>query len=107
MGKPLPAPVSEFAYASVVEGLGLEAHSEHDRVDALVKTSVETLLTKFPTFSLPLMPVVDGDLIPGPASFSQISLETDQPNFQIPGKKWCEELLIGDCQFDVSVRGYH
>jgi hypothetical protein len=107
MGKPLPPPVSEFAYASVVEGLGLGAYSEHDRVEALVKTSVETLLARFPTFSLPLMPVVDGDLIPGPASFPQISVKTDQPTFPIPGKKWCEELLIGDCQFDVSVRDYH
>jgi hypothetical protein len=107
MGKPLPPPVSEFAYVSVVEALGLGAHSEHDRVDALVKTSVETLQTKFPTFSLPLMPVVNGELIPGPVSFPQISIETDQPNFPIPGRRWCEELLIGDCQFDVSVRDYY
>jgi hypothetical protein len=107
IGKPLPPPVSEFAYASVIEALGLQTHSEHDRVDALLKVPVGKILALFPPFSLPLMPVVDGDLIPGPVSFPQISSKVDQPGFSLPGKKWCEELLIGNCQFDVSARDYY
>jgi hypothetical protein len=98
---PLPLPVAESAYVSVAKALNLENLSGPERVKAIVEMPIETLLAKTPP-TIPLMPVIDGDIIPGPTTFSQISSKVDDPTFPIPGKQWCESLLVGDCQFDVS-----
>ena len=101
MMKPLPPPLSEFAYDSVIQALGLKDLPTPERVEALQKLPAAELLTKVPP-GIPLMPVVDGDLIPDAVSFLQISAPGEDVGFSIPGKKWCEDLLIGDTQFDVS-----
>lgn len=99
--KPLPLPVSEFVYASVVKALDLENLSGPERVKAILEIPIKDLLEKIPP-TMPLMPVVDGDIIPGVPTFSQISDKAEDPTYPIPGKQWCKSLMIGDCQFDVS-----
>jgi len=99
MIKPLPPPVSEFAYASVIELFGLQTLPAAERIKALLELPVEKLLSVPPT--IPLMPVID-DHIQCAATFAQMSSKDDDPNLHLPGRKWCKELLIGDCQFDVS-----
>jgi hypothetical protein len=103
MLKALPLPVSEFAYESVVKTLGLEDLSSEDRVKTLLEIPLEDLLEKMPP-STPLMPVMDNDIILGAPTFQQISNKLDDPILPIPGRHWCNNLVVGDCQFDVSSR---
>jgi len=102
MFKPLPVEVSEIAYASVCKAWGIDDLSGPDRVKALLNVSVEHLLIKVSP-NVPLMPVIDEEILAEAATYSQVkNLSSDHTLF-LPGKHWCEELLIGDCQFDVSV----
>lgn len=101
MLKPLPLPVSEFVYASVVKALDLENLSGPERVKYILEVPIKDLLEKIPP-TMPLIPVVDGDIFPGVPTFSQISNKAEDPMYPVPGKHWCEYLMIGDCQFDIS-----
>ncbi len=98
MMKPLPPPVSEFAYSYAIEFFGLKDLSASERINALLELPVEKLLSVPP--NIPFLPITDGDLIPGAATFAQISSPED-PNSHMVGRNWCKDLLIGDCQFDV------
>jgi len=88
----LPPPVTEHGYAAVCQALGLEELSGQDRVQALIKTSSDDLLTKLGP-NIPLMPALDDQVIPKALSFADLA---------VPGSSWCKEILIGDCQLDVS-----
>jgi len=101
MFRPLPVEVSEIAYASAYKALDLDNLSGPDRVKALLNVSVEHLLTKVPS-DVPLMPVIDEDILAEAATYSQVKNLTNDDTLFLPGKDWCEDLLIGDCQFDVS-----
>jgi hypothetical protein len=98
MIKPLPLPVSEFVYASIMQALGLEGLSGSERVKALLEVPSEKLVALPP--NLPLLPIIDNTLITDVVMFSQISSKSEI--LALPGRKWCDDLLIGDCQFDVS-----
>jgi len=100
MLQPLPPQVSEFVYATILKSLGAEGSSSEERVKKLLNLSDTELATLAPP-SLPLLPVVDQELIPGNVNFAQISSKQG-PFISMPGRHWCEELLIGDCQFDVG-----
>ncbi len=101
MLKPIPPPLTEFVYTIVVQAFGLEGVSGSERVKAVVNMPTEKLLALTPP-GLPLLPVIDGKFIPGPATFKQVSSKSDDPSYPFPGRHWCKELLVGDCQFDVS-----
>ncbi|KAI1609116.1 putative carboxylesterase [Exophiala viscosa] len=91
--KPLPGFVAEATYSSVVDQLGLASLTAEERVRALLTISAEDVLSKVPP-SAPLMPVVDGSVVPTPFTFSDYaSISTGQG---------CESLLIGDCAFDEN-----
>lgn len=100
--KPLPELVAESTYLAVVKVLGLENLSPADRVTAMLSMPID-VYSKIPG-TFPLAPIIDDDLIPCIVSFDQIS--TRNNNAALPGKSWCESLLIGDCKFDVSRNGY-
>ncbi|KAL3426702.1 carboxylesterase [Phlyctema vagabunda] len=97
--KPLPAFIHENTYTTVLEVLGIIATSAEDRVAALLATPAEDFLTKLPP-GLPLHPYVDGDIIPVPVTFADIS---DPSTSVVPGKQWCRDLLIGDNELDASI----
>ncbi|OBT82647.1 hypothetical protein VE02_07942 [Pseudogymnoascus sp. 03VT05] len=99
---PLSPPVTEFAYAAVIQALELSHLSSAGRVEALLKVPIKTLLEKIPPM-VPLMPVIDGTLIPGLSTFAQISSEAIESAFPLPGKLWCEALMVGDCQLDATI----
>lgn len=98
--QPLPPPVSEFVYSVAIKSLGAEELSSKERIQKLLDLPADQLATFLPP-GLPLMPIVDNDLIPGNLNFGEVSSKED-PAVPMPGRKWCEELLVGDCQFDVS-----
>jgi hypothetical protein len=101
MLQPLPSPVGDFVYSNVIKSLDAESLSSQGRIQKLLDLSNEALATLVPP-SLPLLPIVDGEIIPGNINFAEISSK-EGPSVSIPGRRWCEELLIGDCQFDVSL----
>ena len=97
--KPLPPFVADFGYTTVLKALNLDHLTAAERVKALRSTPVEELLKLPPT--APMLPMIDDDLIPSMVSFDQISTKGSDP--ALPGKRWCESLMIGDCKFDVSL----
>jgi len=102
--KPLPPPVSEFAYSSVIDMFGLKGLSGSERIKALLELPAEKLLSVPP--NIPLMPVIDGDLIRNTLDFAHVSSKEDSSELDMPGRKWCKDLLIGDCQFDGSIGSF-
>lgn len=101
MLKPLPPPVAEFVYSSIMQILGLGALSGPERVKALLQIPVEKIIETGAS-GLPLLPVVDNDSVPCAPTFAQLGSKSDDPALSMPGRTWCKELLIGDCQFDAS-----
>lgn len=98
--RPLPPPLSEFVYSTTMQNLGLGGLAGAERVNALLKTPIEKIVEAGAS-GLPLLPVVDYDSVPCAPSFSQIGSKAEDPTLSMPGRSWCKDLLIGDCQFDV------
>lgn len=99
--KPLPEVVAEAAYQKVVEAFGLADKSAEDRIKALLSIPVDDIWQKVPP-GTPLVPYMDGELVPGEPSFLSVSSKEDNPNFLIPGRKWCSALMIGESKLDVG-----
>jgi hypothetical protein len=102
MMRPLPPPLSEFVYSTIMQSLGLGALSRADRVKALLKIPIEKIIEAGAS-GLPVLPVQDNDAVPCAPTFSQIGSKAEDPSLSMPGRSWCKELLIGDCQFDVRI----
>ena len=96
--KPLPPFIADSGYTTVLKALNFDNLSAADRITALLNTPIEEFLKLPPT--APMLPMIDDDVIPGMLSFNQISTKGSDP--ALPGKGWCESLMIGDCKFDVS-----
>ncbi len=100
--KPVPITVAGGIYNIVMERLGLEHTATADeRARALKKATVEELVAA--AGNLPMLPIIDGELVNSPATFSRWSFQ-DTP---FPGTEWCESVMIGDCEMDVSTAANH
>ncbi|KAH7393872.1 putative carboxylesterase [Phaeosphaeria sp. MPI-PUGE-AT-0046c] len=115
MLKPLPLPVAEMAYTSILEAFGLENASAEERINKLKAVTPEKLVEKTP-MSVPLSPISDGDILPrlsvphlpsqgcgvvsGITTFANLGAMDHE---SLPGMSWCKELMIGDCQHDGNV----
>lgn len=97
---PLPAPrdVHEANYLQVIEILGLKDAPVEERIKALLEQPANDLVNKLPLSSLP---AVDGDTVQTAPTFAQVA---DRDSNVPKGKAWCEDLLVGDTQMDVSLR---
>jgi hypothetical protein len=98
--KPLPLEVTELSYTAAAEKLGFATMMPEERMKALKAARPEDLLAA--TAHLPLLPVIDGDLITVPGTFSQWSWKEKL----LPGTEWCDSIMIGDCEMDVRVIHY-
>lgn len=97
--KALPPIVSELAYEATLKDLNIAQHSPKERVAALLQIPAKDFLTKLVS-GFPLLPVIDGELIKDNYSFAQF----EEKNLSsIAGSKWCESIMVGECQFDVSL----
>jgi hypothetical protein len=94
--KPIPPQVTESIYSAVTGKLGLATKLPEERIEALKEATIEDLLSA--TANLPLIPFIDGELIMAPATFSRWSFQEKL----LPGIEWCESIMIGDCEMDVS-----
>lgn len=94
----LPYEIHEENYSKAVAALGLEDASAEDRIKALLEMPGQELVTKLPP-SVRYVPALDSDIVVSGVTHSEIgSLESKV----IPGKAWCQELLIGDAEVDVG-----
>jgi hypothetical protein len=100
--QPLPGQVTESTYKTIVERLGLGALSPSERVKALVQMDSEAILSAVRP-SDALLPSLGGALGIKAHTFAEIYQGTAGP-LDLPGRDWCEQIMIGDCQFDVSIR---
>ncbi|KAN0113063.1 carboxylesterase-like protein [Hyaloscypha variabilis] len=98
--KPLPLEVKESTYAAAIAKLGFTSMTTEARIKALKEVAPEVLLAA--TANLPMLPTIDGELITVPGTFSQWSFKDKL----LPGMKWCESIMIGDCEMDSSVLFY-
>jgi hypothetical protein len=105
MLKPLPVSVTEITYSNIMQVLDLGTSSVNDRIEKLIKVSAEDLVAKTP-WTTPLVPFLDGEVIPALTSFKSLAEDTKLLSSVAPGRQWCEDLMIGDCQHDVSVLLY-
>lgn len=98
--KPLPESVNEQNYEKVLHLLNLYHLPAQDRVKALHDMPVENILAALPP-GLPFLPTSGGDLDLPVNNFEETYLGESQ-GIMHPGKSWCKEIMIGDCQMDVS-----
>lgn len=98
--KPIPDFLAESSYQKVIEAFGLSDMSPEDRVKALLSIPIDDLWQKVPHTAM-MLPVVDGDTVPGSPDFSIVSSKDDNADFLMPGRKWCKALMIGESKLDV------
>jgi carboxylesterase type B len=91
--------VVETSYTSIIREFGLEGASAEERINALRTAFPEELVSKTP-LTIPLLPYLNGDIIPERATFATLAAK-DHAN--LPGMQWCDQLMIGDCQHDGTV----
>ncbi|KAL2004006.1 hypothetical protein VTN02DRAFT_1069 [Thermoascus thermophilus] len=96
---PLPYSVHEDGYQQAMKALGLEKATPEERVKALLETPPQDLISKIPP-SVPMLPALDGDLIPSALTYAQTADKSQQT---LKAKSWCKDLLIGDAQIDASI----
>ncbi|MAD84545.1 MAG: hypothetical protein CL912_16425 [Deltaproteobacteria bacterium] len=95
--KPVPISVAGGICDIVMAKLGLAAKLTTDeKLKALKDASIEQLATA--AEQLPMLPIIDGEYVKSAATFSKWSFQ-DSP---MPGTKWCESIMMGDCEMDVS-----
>jgi hypothetical protein len=104
MLKPLSHAASEEAYEGVMKAFGLENASVEERIEHLQNMTPEELVRLTP-MSIPLVPFMDGDIITAMTSFKGLAKSDEDLKAEVPGRKWCEGLMIGDCQHDVYFPG--
>lgn len=102
---PLPQEVAEASYKKLVEALDLSEESPEERLQALLSIPPDDLWQKVP-LGTPLLPVVDGETVPGHPNFLTISSHEDSAIFSMPGRKWCSSLMIGESKLDANILAY-
>lgn len=96
--QPLPYELHEQNYQQAIAALGLTNASSEERIRALLETPGDDLVAKIPPTVL-AVPAIDGTMVTSPVTYAQVA----DKNSDFPrGKKWCEDLMIGDAQMDVS-----
>ncbi|KAF2028141.1 carboxylesteras-like protein [Setomelanomma holmii] len=102
---PFPLEVAEASYNKIVEALGLAGKSPEERIQALLNAPQDDLWQKVP-MSAPLLPVIDGETVPGHPDFAAVSSREDSAVFAMPGRKWCQSLMIGESKLDANILAY-
>ncbi|KAJ4179563.1 hypothetical protein NW767_014599 [Fusarium falciforme] len=96
---------TESTYTRVIEALGGGSLSADDQLKLLLETPAENFWTKLPR-DVPLFPAMDYDTIHVDPTFETLREgSVSAITAAVPGRQWCEAILIGDCQFDAHVLG--
>ena len=98
---PSPIAVADGNYQKASKVLGLDSLELQERLQKLVSMDGQQLRsTLFQTGVAPLVsiPLVDGDLCPVTVDFKSVM----DGRLSLPGRQWCDSVMLGDCAFDVS-----
>lgn len=96
--RPLPPAAHEGTYQAVLGALNIKGETAKERVDALLKVPVDDILSKLPP-GLPFLPILDGEMFPFLPTHEIIS--SKEGFSRLPGAKWCKEMILGNCAYDV------
>ena len=96
LAPPITSDEAEKNYTGAMKALGLR---EGD-IDGLLAVDAMTMVTKLTQSGFQAVPVLDNDICPTTFSFAS----TMNGTTDLPGSKWCEAAVIGDCQFDGNIR---
>ncbi|GIC87941.1 putative carboxylesterase [Aspergillus udagawae] len=100
--QPLPYDLHEQNYQQAIATLGLANSSSEERIRTLLETPGEDLVARIPPAVL-AVPAIDGDIVSSAISYAQVA---DKASNFPRGKKWCEDLIIGDAQMDASIMAF-
>ncbi|RHZ63669.1 hypothetical protein CDV55_106327 [Aspergillus turcosus] len=100
--QPLPYDLHEQNYQQAIAALGLADARPEERIKALLETPAEDLVAKIPPAVL-AVPAIDGDMVSTAVAYAQVA---DKGSNFPRGKKWCEDLMIGDAQMDASIMAF-
>ena len=95
---PVPLEVADIVYMQVLKSLGIDSLTSEKRLEKLQSLGHEEIIAKLP-MTIPNRPVIDGDLFTSQLTSAEVE-DPDNRNL-IPGRAWCQEILIGDCLADV------
>lgn len=94
-----PYEAHEGNYQQVVAALGLSDATPEEKLKALLETPVQDLVAKILPSTL-TAPAIDGDIVLSDVSFEEVGKQdSDVPR----GKTWCQDLMIGNAELDVSL----
>ncbi|KAH7230340.1 carboxylesterase-like protein [Fusarium solani] len=97
----LPLQAADQIAKQAYKCLGQEDLASTEQVQRLLEIPAENFWTLLP-MGLPMLPVIDGDIIPQEFDFRTLSQGKDT----LPGTQWVEGLLIGDSKLDGSIMAY-
>lgn len=98
---PSPQARAETSYQKAVKALDLESLSPEERIQKLVSMDgqlLRTTLLQRGVGSQVSVPLVDGEICPVEVDFESVM----NGSLSLPGRQWCESVMMGDCAFDVS-----
>ncbi|KAJ5792605.1 uncharacterized protein N7503_008583 [Penicillium pulvis] len=95
----LPNIAHEENYEKAMAALGLSDAPPEERVKTLLEMPGEELVAQLPP-GIAFAPALDGDLILPGTTYTEIR----KPGSSfLPGKEWCQDLLIGNNEIDASI----
>ncbi|EWC44411.1 hypothetical protein DRE_01237 [Drechslerella stenobrocha 248] len=96
---PAPLEVHDSVFKKAMDNLGLSDQPFEGQLAVLLAMPLEDLVTR--TFQkVPALPVVDGSFLP---KLHGITGFSDPEDLSIPGKRWCDSMIIGDSKHDGIV----
>ncbi|KAJ5950821.1 carboxylesterase [Penicillium vulpinum] len=99
--KPVPEIVNEQTYGQSLQLLNLQDLPAEGRVKALEALPAEKILASLVP-DMAFIPSSGGDLNLPTNNFEELYLGQSEGTTH-PGKSWCKEIMIGDCQMDGSI----
>lgn len=99
--KPLPEIVNEQVYTQLLQLLNLKHLPAESRVKELEVLPAEKIVASLSP-GMPFLPSSGGDLNLPTNNFEEI-YRGESGGVPHPGRSWCKQIMIGDCQMDVSV----
>jgi hypothetical protein len=103
MRKPMTAEEEEKSYRMVLEALEINGENREERIKALLETPAEKFLT-IPR-NVGWAWCIDGDFVDKTLTHAQLAAlsgQTSAATLQIPAAVSVKDLILGDCQLDVS-----
>lgn len=94
----LPYDMHEENYQQAIAALGLADATSEERIRVLLETPCQELIGKLPP-SVRFVPALDGEIVRSAVTYAQVG---DKGGNVPRGKTWCDSLLVGDTQMDVS-----